>query len=420
MMADKIWNDIIEKETIEILQDLVRLRTINSQNNEIIAVHYLSHIFEREGIDYKIIESAPGRGNIIARLKGGEKEPILFMSHLDVVDVDETKWDHDPFAGLIVNGQLIGRGTLDTKQLTVMALMSILQIKRNNIELDRDIIFIATADEENGSKYGMQYLMENHNNLIPNGYVINEGGGFILPNLEKKFRICACGEKGVCEIAFKLSGEKDFISNLNGIVERVTEYESGEVMCEVTNRFKQNAGYLINKDETIKNLWEYMTHNTLTMNAFYFDQKDFEVDTTNEIKATFRFLPVMTRDDVIKTLDKIFDGLDAEYTITKYFDGYESDLDNEFIKLLEEQSNHFDNNATLLPMIALGNTDGRFIRHNVYGYSPLLASDSFDKVLKKVHLHNESITVDSLLYGTKVLLGTTMAVLNGSRNGGIK
>ncbi|MDP3386480.1 MAG: M20/M25/M40 family metallo-hydrolase [Eubacteriales bacterium] len=419
-MVDKIWNECIEKETIEILQDLVRIRTINSHNNEIIAVHYLSHIFEREGIDYKIIESAPGRGNIIARLKGGSKEPMLFISHLDVVDVDATKWDKDPFAGLIEDGHIIGRGTLDTKQLTVMALMSLLQIKRNNIELDRDIIFIATADEENGSKYGMQYLMENHKDLIPNGFVINEGGGFILPNLDKTFRICACGEKGVCEIAINLPGGKDFFKRLNEIIARVTSYESGEVMCAVSTIFMQTTGDLINQDETIKNLWEYMTHNTFTLNAFDFSLKNFEPETPNEIKATFRFLPIMAKDDVIKTLDKVFEGLNVEYAITKYFDGYESDLDNDFIRLLEEQSNFYDKDATLLPMIALGNTDGRFIRHNVYGYSPLLASDSFDRVLKKVHLHNESITVASLVYGTKVLLGTTMAMLDSNRNGGIR
>lgn len=418
-MIDKIWNESIEKETIEILQDLVRIKTINSHNNEIIAVHYLAHILKREGIDYTIIESAPGRGNIVARLKGGDKEPMLFMSHLDVVDVDASKWDYDPFAGLIEDGHIIGRGTLDTKQLTVMALMCLLQVKRNSLSLDRDIIFIATADEENGSLYGMQYLMENHKELIPNGYVVNEGGGFILPNLDKKLRICACGEKGVCEIAFKLTGGNYFISRLNDIISRVAEYKSEEILCDVTTRFKDKTETLISKDETIENLWQYMTHNTLTLNSFDFDQKAFDTDTAYEIKSTFRFLPMMTKTDVIETLDKVFDGLEIDYSITKYFDGYESDLDSEFIKLLEEQSNLYDDETTLLPMIALGNTDGRYIRHNVYGYSPLLEIDSFDKVLKKVHLHNESISIESLLYGTKVLLGTTIAMLDSNRNGGM-
>lgn len=419
-MIDNIWNESIEKETIEILQDLVRIRTINSRNNEITAVHYLAYILKREGIDYKIIESAPGRGNIIARLKGGDKEPMLFMSHLDVVDVDDSKWDHDPFAGVISDSQIIGRGTLDTKQLTVMALMPLLLIKRNNISLDRDIIFIATADEENGSQYGMHYLVENHKELIPNGYVINEGGGFILPNLEKKFRICACGEKGVCEIAIKITGGNDFISRLNDIISRVAGYKSEEILCDVTIRFREKTGTLISKDQTIQNLWEYMTHHTLTLNAFEYDQEAFKTDNVYEIKSTFRFLPVMTKSDVIATLDKIFEGLDLDYSITKYFDGYESDLDNDFIRLLAEQSNLFDNDTTLLPMIALGNTDGRYIRHNVYGYSPMLETDSFDKVLKKVHLHNESISIESLLYGTKVLLGTTLAMLDSNRNGGMK
>jgi acetylornithine deacetylase/succinyl-diaminopimelate desuccinylase-like protein len=190
-------------------------------------------------------------------------------------------------------------------------------------------------------------------------------------------------------------------------------------LCDVTTRFKDKTETLISKDETIENLWQYMTHNTLTLNSFDFDQKAFDTDTAYEIKSTFRFLPMMTKTDVIETLDKVFDGLEIDYSITKYFDGYESDLDSEFIKLLEEQSNLYDDETTLLPMIALGNTDGRYIRHNVYGYSPLLEIDSFDKVLKKVHLHNESISIESLLYGTKVLLGTTIAMLDSNRNGGM-
>lgn len=422
-MAKEIWNKDVESEIVDILKNLIKIKTINSHNNEIEAVNYIKKILDKEGIESTVIQSDKGRGNIIAKLKGGNKTPIIFLSHLDVVDVETDKWTFDPFEGTIHNEIMYGRGTLDTKHLTAMGLMIMLLLKRNNIYLNRDIIFAATADEENGSKYGMKYLMDNYPNLLPKGYVVNEGGGFVMEVDGKQFRTCACGEKGVCEVKIRIeSNDEEDIYNtqnhtiikLSKIIKRVTSYESELVMCEVSNKFKEAANSYISKDETLKNLWEYMTHNTMTVNKFNIEKKLEDLTKPIEVVINFRFLPILTKQNVIAIIEEILEGLDVTWEIANFIDGYESNIHNDFIGLLESKSNKFSEKTSMLPMVALGNTDGRFIRHNVYGYSPLLNDIPFSQVLKKVHSHDECITVNSLIYGTRVLFESVMEMLENN------
>lgn len=419
-MSNSIWNKEIEKETIDILTDLIKIKTINSHNNEIEAVNYIKNILDKEGIESTVIESAPGRGNIIASLKGGNEAPILFLSHLDVVDAENDKWKHDPFSAINDNGTIYGRGTLDTKHLTVMGLMTLLLLKRNNIKLNRDIVFIATADEENGSNYGMKYVSENYPNLIPKGYVINEGGGFVMYVGDKTFRTCACGEKGVCEVKLTLhNNNEDDIYNTNNhsivklskIIEKITSYESNKMDCSINDKFYELTKDCIDKDETLKNLWEYMIYNTITVNKFNFENTVETLLNPCEIIVNFRFLPTMSKNEVLDTIKNILQDTDANWEVIRFTEGYESCINNDFVKILGEKSNEFADDAIMLPMIALGNTDGRFIRHNVYGYSPILGDIPFSQVLKKVHSHNECITVDSMIYGTRVIFETVKTFL---------
>jgi acetylornithine deacetylase/succinyl-diaminopimelate desuccinylase-like protein len=160
-----------------------------------------------------------------------------------------------------------------------------------------------------------------------------------------------------------------------------------------------------------------MTRDTMTINAFDLTKHDLMDGQPIQIKVTYRFLPGMDRVCVEDKLRDLFSDCAASYRITKYFDGYESDIDSDFIQILEEKSKMDGKDTSLLPIIALGNTDGRFIRQNVYGYTPLLEEDSFDQVLKMVHGHNESIGEKSLIYGTKVLLDTTIEMMNRDEGG---
>src|SRR5450756_268653 len=148
-----------EDETTRYLQDLIRIDTTNPPGNETKAAEYLAAVLKREGIEPTILESAPGRGNIVARLKGdGRAAPLLLMVHIDVVPAEADQWTHPPFGGDIADGFLWGRGTLDTKELAAMELMVLLMFKREGKPLARDIIFMANADEEAGGRLGAGWM----------------------------------------------------------------------------------------------------------------------------------------------------------------------------------------------------------------------------------------------------------------------
>jgi len=197
----------ISDMAIEFLRDLIRFDTTNPPGNELPAAQYIADTLRREGFEPVVLESAPGRGNVVARLRGdGSAGALLLMSHLDVVPADPQEWDHPPFAAELADGYIWGRGAVDTKQLTAMQMAVLLALKRENVPLKRDVIFAATADEEAGGVYGMDWLVKNHAGLVDGQYAINEGGGFGVEVSGRRFYVCQTGEKGVCWMKFTARG----------------------------------------------------------------------------------------------------------------------------------------------------------------------------------------------------------------------
>src|SRR5687767_14535078 len=156
-------------ETVRHLKALLRLDTTNPPGNEMLAAEYLAGVLKAEGIEPLVLESAPGRGNVIARLKGtGEAPPLLLYSHTDVVPAEAVHWTHPPFAAEEADGYVWGRGAADMKDTVAEQLMVMLLLKRSGVPLKRDVIFAATADEEIGGQagYGVSWLVKHHLDLL--------------------------------------------------------------------------------------------------------------------------------------------------------------------------------------------------------------------------------------------------------------
>jgi len=172
----------LEEEAVSLLSRYIQINTTNPPGDEIKAARFFKEIFDREGIEARIIESAPGRGNIYARLRGsGAKKAVMLLNHLDVVPADAKLWKEPPFSGAAKDGYIWGRGALDMKGPAIVELMTILALKRNHIPLQGDVMFLGTADEEAGGALGAGYLLEKHPELFKDvGLVLNEGGGVRL------------------------------------------------------------------------------------------------------------------------------------------------------------------------------------------------------------------------------------------------
>ena len=170
--------EALQDEAVGWLQEYIRINTINPPGNEIRGAEFFARLFEAEGIEYEIAESAPGRGNIWARLEGGDRPGIVLLHHIDVVPADERYWDNDPLSGELRDGYIYGRGALDTKTSGILHLATFMALHRSGIPLNRDVVFMATADEEAGGFFGAGWLVENRSELFNNvGFLLNEGGG---------------------------------------------------------------------------------------------------------------------------------------------------------------------------------------------------------------------------------------------------
>ncbi|MDQ3070459.1 MAG: M20/M25/M40 family metallo-hydrolase [Acidobacteriota bacterium] len=167
----------IEAETMQHFQALLRFDTSDPPGNEKPAADYLRQVLEKEGIPVTVLALEPHRPSIVARLKGsGAKRPLLLMAHTDVVNVDPKKWTHPPFAATLEGGYVYGRGTVDDKDNVATALMTMLMLKRMNVPLDRDVIFLAESGEEGSTRVGIQFLVNQHYAEIDAEVCLAEGG----------------------------------------------------------------------------------------------------------------------------------------------------------------------------------------------------------------------------------------------------
>jgi len=171
----------LQEETMEHFQALLRFDTSNPPGNEKQAADYLKQVLEREGIPVQTFAADPNRPNLVARLKGdGTRRPLLLMGHTDVVTVDPKKWTFPPFSATRDGGWVYGRGSLDDKPHVVAGLMIMLELKRLNVPLSRDVIFLAEASEEGSTEaaqVGIDFMVNEHLPAIDAEYCFAEVGG---------------------------------------------------------------------------------------------------------------------------------------------------------------------------------------------------------------------------------------------------
>ncbi|HEV8305835.1 MAG TPA: M20/M25/M40 family metallo-hydrolase [Gemmatimonadales bacterium] len=175
--GDGEWNALGD-EAAALLSQYLRINTTNPPGNEIAAARWLAAVLRREGIESQTFEPAPGKANLYARLKGdGTARPLILLNHMDVVLASPEYWQVDPFGGVVKDGYVWGRGALDMKGEGIAQLMAFVILKRAGVPLKRDVIFLATSDEEIGAGVGAGWFAERHAELLRDAeFLLNEGG----------------------------------------------------------------------------------------------------------------------------------------------------------------------------------------------------------------------------------------------------
>ena len=168
MKAD---SSAIESEVVPLLQRLIRFKSVNPPGDELPVAQFIDDLFKREGIESRILIPVDNRGIVIAKIQGdGTNRPVMLLAHTDVVNVEADKWSCDPFEGVIRDGYVYGRGAIDDKGMLAANIMTMLllhrELKATGKKLSRDIVFLATADEEMGGAAGMKWLTDNHREVL--------------------------------------------------------------------------------------------------------------------------------------------------------------------------------------------------------------------------------------------------------------
>ena len=243
----------VEQEVTELLCNLIRINTTNPPGNETAAANYIAQYLSKDGFKTEVIESAPGRGSVTARLKGtGDKPILLLLSHLDVVAANEQEWTVDPFAGAVKDGYVYGRGAYDMKSMTAIEIMVIKLLNKNHVKLKGDVVLAGTPDEEQGGEEGAGYLLRKHKEKIWCPYVINEGGGLAFPSKKGYVFPVQTAEKGILWLRIKAKGTPghgstpnmadNAILRINNVIDKLGNYKPPTIYVPTLKKFLAEMG----------------------------------------------------------------------------------------------------------------------------------------------------------------------------------
>jgi acetylornithine deacetylase/succinyl-diaminopimelate desuccinylase-like protein len=188
-------------DAVDLLRALLRFDTTNPPGAEADCIAYLAEYLRSAGLEPEVLESGPGRANLVVRLSAGPDAaggPLLLHGHVDVVSAEADRWRHPPFGGEVHDGQVWGRGAVDMKNMVAMSAAVLALLARLGLPLRRDLIFAAVADEETGCAKGSRWLVENHPDKVRAEYALGEGGGFTLHAGGRPVYPVQVAEKGAC------------------------------------------------------------------------------------------------------------------------------------------------------------------------------------------------------------------------------
>ena len=423
----------VEPDTRSLLRDYVRLDTTNPPGNEALGAAFFAEIFTAHGIEHEVIEVAPGRANIWARLPGGDLPALLLLHHMDVVPADATRWQQPPFSGLIDDAYLHGRGTLDSKASGIFNLQAMLALKAQNKALNRDLIFLATADEEAGGKYGVGWLLDKRPELFEGiGAVLNEGGrgdvrdgkvsfGIeVTQKLPLWLRINASGEPGHGAIPRANSASQQLIRALAKLdrfqfpphlLPGVKTYFSklADDFPAPWNKRLLNAQALARSPQQMAELREFdhrlhaQLRSTCAITRLQASDKINVVPPEAWAEIDCRLLPNHKPQQALQSLKEALNDGGLRITTLLSFEPGISAQDNFLYQAIEGNLKRQFPAAMIAPRMAAGFTDSHFFREKgipAYGFIPIILSA---EQASGIHGDNEKISLENLRFGSEFM-----------------
>ncbi len=433
------WAAEVE-ETVKNLSRLIQTQTVNPPGIETPAILLIKEILEGAGVPaemFTIVEAAPDRLNLVARLKGdGSERPLLLSGHVDVVPVEREHWSRDPFGGEVVDGEVWGRGALDMKGFLAMYLQIFLMLFRQKTALKRDIILAAIADEEAGFTHGSKFLVEQHRELIDAEYGITESGALTVYLGKTRLYPIQVAEKSVCWLRMRTQGKPGHgsIPHADNAVFHLAEAlakinRAGHLPVHITPTFQammastgaqisfagrmatralQSSGLVslaINQMKgTGKNFLRALTTNTVSATMLEAGSKVNVIPSSADVALDCRLVPGQTSEDVMREIKAIVgDGVELEVILS--MGGAEFPTDTPLYKLMEVTTRKMDPGGVVIPMLMPGATDASQYQRTgmkIYGFTPGILPAELP-IMTMAHGHDERVPVSFIETGLPVL-----------------
>lgn len=425
------WSDVAQQAT-SLLSDYIRINTTNPPGGEEAGAIFLREALRREGIESTLYDAGDGRVSMSARLPAAGArglKPIVLLSHIDVVPVEPEHWDVDPFSGAVIDGVIWGRGAIDMKGMGIMELMCMLLAKRQGIPLERDLVFVAVADEEAGGLKGIHYLADNHPEIMQADYVFNEGAyglSEFMGREAKIFGICPT-EKSPCWLRVSAKGLPGHASVPHArnavarLIRALARLDAWEHRIEVTPAVEGMLRTLAQKgfmpadldprDTTTLSMlasvdahFSAMLHDTLSLTTVHAGQKINVIPAGAEATVDCRLLPTTDPAEFVAEARRVVDDPDVDIEVIYQHVSGMSSMDTPVMSVAAQVvAEKAGEGAFLMPTLLPGFTDSHAYRAagaQAYGFIPtLLTRDE----LATIHGHNERLSVANLRLGTELL-----------------
>jgi acetylornithine deacetylase/succinyl-diaminopimelate desuccinylase-like protein len=421
------------------LAQLVQINTTNPPGNEAAAAKYIAGILEKEGITPEILEMAPGRSAIVARLRSSAvadpSKALLLVAHMDVVGAERARWTVDPFGAVTKDGYLYGRGSLDDKAMLAANLATFIGLKRGNARLNRDVIFLATDDEEQGGDASIRLLIAKNWDKFAAGYALNEGGQVVTKGGKVRYIAVQASEKVAVNVAVVAKGpsghasvptKENAVVHLAAAVAKIGTYSAPVHFTTIVRRYFEGLAAISDDDiakwmrsleasdrgehaqrviSEANPLWGSMIHDSIAPTMLTAGVRPNVIPGEARAMLNIRLLPGDTITGLLGELAKLVNDPQVRFEVQPDAglaappSSLESDLYMAITKVAEKEFP----GAPVLPYQSTWATDSAQLRlHNVQAYG-LWPFPLTDEDLKRMHGDDERMPLASFNKGVEVL-----------------
>lgn len=418
----------LRDETVGLLQQLIRLDTVNPPGNETAAAELLRGYLEANGVQCELYGRVAGRANLVARIPGsGDGPSLLMLSHTDTVLADPAEWQVDPWSGELRDGEIWGRGALDMKGEVAASAVAIASLAREGFRPGGDLIFVAAADEEVGDGFGLQWLVEEHPDAVRAEYSVNEGAGDRLVLGGRVFYVCGVAEKMTSPFTLRVHGRSGHAS-MPGIadnalvkaavlIQRLGELQVAPrlepevaAFLEAVTGDVPAAGDALARaaavDPLAAEMVEPLLSFTVSPTMVEASKKRNVIPALCEVTVDCRILPGRSRDEVEAAVRDCLGDADYDLEWGHAQGGTRSPMDTPLWDAVASFVEQEEPGAQAVPLIVPGFTDSHWVRDAFgtvsYGFFPIRAMDA-ETAARLIHSADERVAVDDLELGVRFL-----------------